>query len=285
MNPFTAIVVNYRQRRQKSRLKKIFAQQKKKDGPVKIGFLYPCKRFPFFERKLIFNPNEEIGGVLLGTIDTYLKKWDTKYMVQFRNAVGKKETINAGREDYPKILWDKFIQDGGYLPIKNIPARKYRYKTPNFLIVMLKVIFILAYGRRKHPSLQLIGEWHTHVVPDPKTGKIVRFPSKYDDEAMLEKLKGNAASDVNGFFALLVTMFFAVFILLLSAIFFVNLWKIPLITEGYYILSIGDDVGNYSHYSYGDIRNVPKREEDNPNFERNKQEQAKLFAKKMENHT
>lgn len=246
-----------KQRRQKSRLKKIFAQQKKKDGPVKIGFLYPCKRFPFFERKLIFNPNEEIGGVLLGTIDTYLKKWDTKYMVQFRNAVGKKETVEVPPT---KEVWEKFVTEGGALPKDLVPARRLRYKTPNFLIVMLKVIFILAYGRRKHPSLQLIGEWHTHVVPDPKTGKIVRFPSKYDDEAMTEKLKGNADSEVNGFFALLVKMFFAVFILLLSAIFFVNLWKIPLITEGYYILSIGDDVGNYSHYSYGDIRNIPRRD-------------------------
>ncbi len=245
-----------KQRRVHKKLIRIFKDseaRKTSRGPVKIGFLYPCKRFPFFERKLIFNPNEEIGGVLLGTIDTYLKKWDTKYMVQFRNAVGKKETEP---------------QQGAEVFHEFYPARKYRYKTPNFLIVMLKVIFILAYGRRKHPSLQLIGEWHTHVVPDPKTGKIVRFPSKYDDEAMLEKLKGNAASDVNGFFALLVTMFFAVFILLLSAIFFVNLWKIPLITEGYYILSIGDDVGNYSHYSYGDINNIPKRKEDHPSYKR-----------------
>jgi hypothetical protein len=264
-----------KQRRQKSRLKKIFAQQKKKDGPVKIGFLYPSKRFPFFERKLIFNPNEEIGGVLLGTIDTYLKKWDTKYMVQFRNAVGKKEEIELvkSREQNANEL-DVDIEIAPYHPeyrcnkYYSVQTRKYRYKTPNFLIVMLKVIFILAYGRRKHPSLQLIGEWHTHVVPDPKTGKIVRFPSKYDDEAMLEKLKGNASSEVNGVFALLVTMFFAVFILLLSAIFFVNLWKIPLITEGYYILSIGDDVGNYSHYSYGDINNIPKRKEDHPSYKR-----------------
>lgn len=244
-----------KQRRQKSRLKKIFAQQKKKDGPVKIGFLYPCKRFPFFERKLIFNPNEEIGGVLLGTIDTYLKKWDTKYMVQFRNAVGKKEVVEGNA-----LVADCFEEyEGPWMP-KKIPARRVRYKTPNFLIVMLKVIFILAYGRRKHPSLQLIGEWHTHVVPNPATGKIELFPSSYDNEAMTEKLKGNSAAKVNGFFALLITMFFAVFILLLSAVFFVNLWKIPLITEGYYILSIGDDAGNYSHYSYGDIRNIPRRD-------------------------
>lgn len=259
MNFIQQLIANYRQKRAHKKLIRIFKDseaRKASRGPVKIGFLYPCKRFPFFERKLIFNPNEEIGGVLLGTIDTYLKKWDTKYMVQFRNAVGKKEQVAV-----PRVSME---QENKYWT----SARKFRYKTPNFLIVMLKVIFILAYGRRKHPSLQLIGEWHTHVVPDPKTGKIVRFPSKYDDEAMLEKLKGNAASDVNGFFALLITMFFAVFILLLSAIFFVNLWKIPLITEGYYILSIGDDVGNYSHYSYGDINNIPKRKEDHPSYKR-----------------